>query len=183
MDDARPPTPGRPDPNRPGRRSPATRPWRCSSVASELLASGDFADAGAHFQRVVGLRRPGDHGRGPARPRRGALPAQRRGRRPSGRGHAVLELPETPSTYTAWRNVAAARVRDGDLTGAIEAYREADRRAPREDKAEIANRLGWLTKETGDARASQALFRQGPRRLPAAHAHPADHRGDDASSR
>ena len=31
---------------------------------------------------------------------------------------AVLQLPETPSTYSAWRNIAAARVRDGDLTGA-----------------------------------------------------------------
>ena len=47
----------------------------------------------------------------------------------------ILELPETPSTYHAWRDVAAARVRDGDLQGAIAAYREADRRAPAEDKA------------------------------------------------
>ncbi len=74
---------------------------------------------------------------------------------------AVLQLPETPSTYTAWRNVAAARVRDGDLTGAIQAYREADKRAPREDKAEIASRLGWLSKETGDARASKRYFAKG----------------------
>ena len=69
---------------------------------------------------------------------------------------AVLELPENPFTYMAWRNIAAARVRDGDLTGAIDAYREADKRAPREDKAEIANRLGWLTKETGNARPRSA---------------------------
>ena len=52
---------------------------------------------------------------------------------------AALELPETPATYPAWRNVAAARVRAGDLKGAIAAYREADRRAPRQDKAEIAS--------------------------------------------
>jgi rhomboid protease GluP len=74
---------------------------------------------------------------------------------------AVLQLPETPSTYTAWRNIAAARVRDGDLPGAIDAYHEADRRAPQEDKAEIANRLGWLNKETGNSRASQRYFSRG----------------------
>jgi membrane associated rhomboid family serine protease len=74
---------------------------------------------------------------------------------------AILELPETTSTYLAWRNVAAARVRDGDLQGAIAAYREADRRAPDADKAEIANRLGWLAKETGNVRASRRYFARG----------------------
>jgi membrane associated rhomboid family serine protease len=57
--------------------------------------------------------------------------------------------------------VAAARVRDGDLNGAIAAYREADRRAPSEDKAEISNRLGWLAKETGNVRASRRYFARG----------------------
>jgi rhomboid protease GluP len=52
-------------------------------------------------------------------------------------------------------------VRAGDLPGAIDAYRQADRRAPPEDKAEIANRLGWLSKETGDRRASQRYFARG----------------------
>jgi len=74
---------------------------------------------------------------------------------------AILELPETTATYHAWRNVAAARVRDGDLNGAIAAYREADRRAPAEDKREIANRLGWLAKETGNVRASRRYFARG----------------------
>jgi membrane associated rhomboid family serine protease len=73
----------------------------------------------------------------------------------------ILELPETPSTYFAWREVAAARVREGDLQGAIAAYREADRRAPPQDKAEIANRLGWLAKETGNVRASRRYFARG----------------------
>ena len=71
---------------------------------------------------------------------------------------AVLRLPETPSTYTAWRNVAAAHVRAGDLPDAVKAYREADRRAPAQDKAEIASRLGWLAKETGDAGAARRYF-------------------------
>jgi membrane associated rhomboid family serine protease len=74
---------------------------------------------------------------------------------------AVLRLGETPSTYGAWRNLAAARVRAGDLQGAIEAYREADRRAPHEDKAEIANRLGWLAKETGNTGAARKYFARG----------------------
>ena len=74
---------------------------------------------------------------------------------------ALVELPENPFTYTGWRNIAAARVRDEDLNGAIAAYREADKRAPREDKAEIANRLGWLAKETGNTRASKRYFAKG----------------------
>lgn len=56
---------------------------------------------------------------------------------------------ETPIAYRAWRQVAAAFVREGDLEGALRAYRECERRAPREDRAEIASRLGWLSKETG----------------------------------
>lgn len=71
---------------------------------------------------------------------------------------AVLRLPETPSTYQAWRNIAAAYVRAGDLRDALIAYREADRRAPASDKAEIASRLGWLAKETGDTGAARKYF-------------------------
>jgi rhomboid protease GluP len=74
---------------------------------------------------------------------------------------SILELPETPSTYAAYREIAAARVRDGDLQGAIAAYREAERRAPEADKAEIATRLGWLAKETGNVRASRRYFARG----------------------
>jgi len=123
----------------------------------ELLASGDFADARMHFYRVIGFDDPvitaaALLGLGEAHYR---LDDEAQA---VSSWNAVLELPETPSTYAAWRNVAAARVRDGDLTGAITAYREADRRAPAEDKAEIAGRLGWLNKETGDTRASQRYF-------------------------
>ena len=112
---------------------------------NELLASGDFAEAGQHFSRVIGFDDPAITaaallGLGEAHYRLNNEPAAVQ------TWMAVLQLPETPSTYPAWRNVAAARVRDGDLTGAIQAYREADKRAPREDKAEIANRLGWLTR-------------------------------------
>ncbi len=70
----------------------------------------------------------------------------------------AARLAENRHTYAAWRNVAAARVRSGDLRGAITAYKEADRRAPREEKAEIAARLGWLTKEVGDKQAAGRYF-------------------------
>lgn len=71
---------------------------------------------------------------------------------------AVTRLPENASTYRAWRSLAGVRVRAGDLAGAIEAYREADRRAPADDKPEIAARLGWLAKETGNTGAANRYF-------------------------
>jgi len=151
--------PGMPDPGLGGR---LTRDAALALIqrGGELLASGDYAEAGQHFSRVVGFDDPAITaaallGLGEAHYRLNNEPAALQ------TWLAVLQLPETPSTYPAWRNVAAARVRDGDLTGAIEAYREADKRAPREDKAEIANRLGWLNKETGDARASKRYFAKG----------------------
>jgi membrane associated rhomboid family serine protease len=124
------------------------------------LESGNFPEALATYQRVVGFDDPevtaaGLLGMAQARYRMDDEDAALR------TWEAILELPETTSTYPAWRNVAAARVRDGDLNGAIAAYREADRRAPPEDKAEIANRLGWLAKETGNVRASRRYFARG----------------------
>jgi rhomboid protease GluP len=70
----------------------------------------------------------------------------------------ATSLGETPAAYRAWRQVAAARVREGDVRGAIEAYRQCEKRAPREDRAEIASRLGWLNKETGNAGAANHYF-------------------------
>jgi membrane associated rhomboid family serine protease len=71
---------------------------------------------------------------------------------------ATTAVGETPSSYPAWRNIAAEQVRRGDLRGAQKSYREADRRAPAADKAEIASRLGWLAKETGDSGAARRYF-------------------------
>ena len=127
---------------------------------AELLASGDFDAAGEHYARVVGFDDPPITaaallGLGEVRYRLDDEAAA------LATWSAVLRLGETPSTYAAWRNVAAARVRGQDLSGAIEAYREADKRAPREDKPEIANRLGWLTKETGDTRSARRYFAAG----------------------
>jgi membrane associated rhomboid family serine protease len=75
-----------------------------------------------------------------------------------GAWEAVTRLRENPSTYRAWRNLAGVRVREGDLDRAIEAYREADSRAPADDKPEIAARLGWLAKETGNSGAANRYF-------------------------
>jgi membrane associated rhomboid family serine protease len=127
---------------------------------AQLLESGDFSGAFQHYRRVIGYDDPAITaaallGAGQARYRfddeAGAVATW----------ESILELPETPSTYPAWREIAAARVRDGDLQGAIAAYREAERRAPPEDKAEIATRLGWLAKETGNVRASRRYFARG----------------------
>ncbi|HEY7738023.1 MAG TPA: rhomboid family intramembrane serine protease [Candidatus Limnocylindria bacterium] len=56
---------------------------------------------------------------------------------------------ESASSWLGWRSVAEQQVRDGDLLAAIEAYKEADRRCPPEERPKIASRLAWLAKETG----------------------------------
>lgn len=127
------------------------------SIADRLLAAGEFEPAGGYYQRVVGYDDPAitaaailgyanvlyrlDHDDA-------ALATWRE----------VVKLGETPSAYQAWRQIAAALVRDGKLVDAVGAYREADRRAPPEDKSEIASRLGWLAKETGDPRGARRYF-------------------------
>ena len=125
--------------------------------AAELMASADFADAFRLYRRVVGF----DDAAVTAAALLGAGEALHRLDRDDdavATWSQILQLPETPATYAAWRNIAAARVRDGDLAGAITAYREADRRAPEADKPEIASRLGWLAKETGDPRGASRYF-------------------------
>jgi rhomboid protease GluP len=128
--------------------------------AAELLQQGDYRDAGAHYRRLVGVEDV--HARAAAL--LGLAEALYRLDQDDAAvatWESILELPETSSTYQAWRNVAAARVREGDLTGAIAAYREAERRAPQQDRLEIANRLGWLAKETGNTGASRRYFAKG----------------------
>jgi membrane associated rhomboid family serine protease len=65
--------------------------------------------------------------------------------------HAWMAAAQTESaaSWIGWRSVAEQQVRDGDLNAAIEAYKEADRRAPPEERPKIASRLAWLAKETG----------------------------------
>jgi membrane associated rhomboid family serine protease len=146
------------DPNLPGPLDRATA-VALLRRGDELLEAGEAQEAGRCYQRVIGFDEPAVtagalYGLGNALYRldedEAALATWRR----------VLELPESPSTYLAWRQIAALHVRAGDLPDALRAYREADRRAPDADKAEIAARLGWLSKETGDSRGAARHFRR-----------------------
>ncbi len=60
--------------------------------------------------------------------------------------------------WLGWRSVAEQHVRNGDLEEAIGAYREADRRAPTQERGAIANRIAWLLKETGHDFAARRQF-------------------------
>jgi membrane associated rhomboid family serine protease len=60
--------------------------------------------------------------------------------------------------WLGWRSVAEQHVRDGNLAEAVDAYREADRRAPPNERGPIANRIAWLLKETGHDFASRRQF-------------------------
>jgi len=125
--------------------------------ADELLATGDTEAAAAHYQRVIGapsaeLTAAAMYGLGTA------LFRMDREAQALATFEGILALPETPYTYRAWREIASMRVRDGDLRGARQAYQQAERRAPAQDRAEIASRLGWLAKETGDTRGANRYF-------------------------
>ncbi len=157
MDEGRPPV--TPDPSRSGRLT-AEEARGHLHAADDALRAGEFRDAAVRYSRVVGFDDPAITaaallGLGEARYRLDEEAAA------LASWEAAVQLGETPSAYVGWRNIAAARVRGGDLSGAIEAYREADRRAPAEDKPAIANRLGWLLKEQGDPRASRRYFAKG----------------------
>lgn len=63
-----------------------------------------------------------------------------------------------PASWLGWRSLAEQHVRNGDLEDAITAYREADRRAPPDERGAIANRIAWLLKETGHDFAARRHF-------------------------
>lgn len=123
----------------------------------ERLDAGELGPAAGDFQRVVGhpdanLTGAAVLGLGDVLYRADAED------RAKASWESVTRLPENGSTYDAWKRLAGVHVRAGDLPAAIDAYRQADRRAPAEDKAEIASRLGWLTKETGNDAAAGRYF-------------------------
>ena len=125
--------------------------------AAAMMANADFIDAARIYQRVIGFDDPSVT----AAAMIGLGEALHRlddDQRALSEWEQATRLPENQYTYAAWRNVAAARVRGNDLRGALHAYREADRRAPQADKGEIASRMGWLSKELGDGRASGRYF-------------------------
>ena len=166
-----PPAPGSPPPA-PGSAAPeaglpplASGPLDRSTAidllgrADALFENGEYPNAGAIYQRVVGfddlaITGAALYGLG------NVLYRVDREDAAMATWERVLELAENPSTYLAWRQIAATKVREGDLNRALRAYREADRLAPAADKAEIAARLGWLSKETGDSRGAARHFRR-----------------------
>jgi membrane associated rhomboid family serine protease len=125
--------------------------------ADELLAVGEYDLARAAYTRLIGMPDPALT----AAALVGAGEAMYRLDDEEGARQCweqAARLPENPLTYRALRQVAAARVRAGDLRGARDAYVEAERRAPADERAEIASRLGWLNKELGDTRAAGRWF-------------------------
>lgn len=127
------------------------------SQAELLAAAGDYDVALTAYSRLVGNPDPDVHtaallGLADARYRlddeAGATAAWQ----------AATQAPENALSWRAWKQLAAARVRAGDLHGAIDLYREAERRAPPDERPEIASRLGWLYKETGDTSRARGYF-------------------------
>lgn len=125
--------------------------------AQTLAEQGDWELAANTFGRVVGNNDPNLHvaallGLAECRYRMDDEPAAVQC------WISATQAPEGPLTWRAWKQLAASRVRTGDMTGAARAYREAERRAPDSERPEIASRLGWLAKETGDTRAAGRYF-------------------------
>lgn len=146
------------DPNRPGPLDTQVAIGLLQR-AQALAAQGDWEPAAATFARVVGASDPNLHvaallGLGECRYRMddeaGALQAW----------ISATQAPETPLTWRAWKQLAAARVQERDLPGAARAYREAERRAPADERPEIASRLGWINKEMGNTGTAERYFKR-----------------------
>lgn len=125
--------------------------------AREAAGRGDYEEAARLYERLVGNANPLVHvaallGLADSRYRlddeEGALQAW----------IVATQAPETPLAWQAWVALAGARVRQGDLVGATRAYREAEPRAPFDERPAIASRLGWLNKEMGNAGSAQRYF-------------------------
>jgi membrane associated rhomboid family serine protease len=125
--------------------------------AARVGTSGEFEQAAEIYRRLIGHRDPDIHV--------AALLGLAECMYRTDHDDAAVEAwtlatraPDTPISWSAWKQLAAARVRAGDLHGAKAAYREAERRAPAAERPEIASRLGWLNKETGNARGADRYF-------------------------
>jgi membrane associated rhomboid family serine protease len=122
-----------------------------------LAEQGDWDLAAGTFARVVGSGDPASHtaallGLAECRYRLDDEPAALQA------WITATQAPENEFTWQAWKALAAARVRSDDITGAARAYREAGRRAPASEQAEIQSRIGWLSKETGDGQGAENAF-------------------------
>jgi membrane associated rhomboid family serine protease len=134
----------------------ADEPTLRLAEGSRLLDEGDFDGATRVLAQLTGHPDPDLAGEacmliGTARYRAddepGALAAWQAAARAGGR-----------NAWLGWRSAAEQQVRDGDIEGAIGSYREADRRAPPDERGAIANRIAWLLKETGHDFAARRQF-------------------------
>ncbi|MDL2334814.1 MAG: rhomboid family intramembrane serine protease [Chloroflexota bacterium] len=135
----------------------ASDPRDALESARLAAESGDYETAATLYQRGVGNPDPQVHvaallGLADARYRLddepGALQAW----------ITATMAPETPLAWKAWVALAGARVREKDLVGAARAYREAEARAPLDERQQIQARLGWLNKEMGNKGTAQRYF-------------------------
>ncbi|MFI5254279.1 MAG: rhomboid family intramembrane serine protease [Candidatus Limnocylindrales bacterium] len=125
--------------------------------ADSLTAGGDYAVAEGFYRRLIGATDADIHvaallGLAECRYRQDDEPGARAA------WSAAVQGPETPLSWLAWKRLAADHVRSGDLPRALEAYRQAESRAPANERAEIASRLGWLSKELGDRPGAARAF-------------------------
>lgn len=122
-----------------------------------LAEQGDWDLAAGTYSRVVGNGDPALHtaallGLAECRYRLDDEPAALQA------WITATQAPENDFTWQAWKALAVARVRSDDMAGAARAYREAGRRAPASEQAEIQARIGWLSKETGDEQGAERAF-------------------------
>lgn len=111
-----------------------------------LADQGDWDIAAGTFARVVGTDDPTMHtaallGLAECRYRLDQEPAALQA------WISATQAPENGLTWRAWKALAAARVRQGDMAGAARAYREAARRAPASEQPELQSRIGWLARK------------------------------------
>ncbi len=159
MDETRPPSPA-PDP---GVGGPLTRDDALALLDRAARAARPSATSRRPVSTTPGSsastirRSPRRRSSGSARSATGSTTRPRRSRpgRPSS-ASARRRRPTRPGGTSPRRGSGPASC------GAPSTPTERrTKRAPREDKAEIANRLGWLTKETGDPRAARRYFAAG----------------------
>ena len=138
---------------------PLDRPTALAAIArgQELLDAGQLPEAAAVFHRVTGFPDPEVTGAALA----GLATALFRLDREAeslATWQQLAQLPQNSKTFEAWRQIAGIHVRDGNMNAARDAYRKAEKLAPASERAEIASRLGWLAKESGDRFESKRYF-------------------------
>lgn len=131
----------------------------------EALDRGDAEEAAHAFVAAVAGATPSDDRVLAERAAYGAAEALLR----LGRDEEAAEYLEIAADsadqelrFLALRRRAMEEVRRGDLAVALATYRQAEGSAPNSDaRAEIASRIGWLTRETGGSSLrAQAAFRR-----------------------